>query len=113
EAMPDHELGFSVPDRQYFAETSKFVEIPEILRSQVFLRLVSRSETLEQAKEILRRINATRTPAEQLLFFSYRSRHLGTPDNDDSKLRFLIVVPGNPQQSVPEKWVQFGVADPR
>jgi hypothetical protein len=112
EVMPDHELGFAVPDQQYFAETRQYVEVPEFLRSQTFLRWVGRSETLDRAKKLLRDLNTTRGPSDQLLFFSYRSQHLGTPDNDDSRLRLLIVVPGNVQDGVPEKWVQFGVTDP-
>ncbi|MEP6921334.1 MAG: hypothetical protein ABI967_09425 [bacterium] len=108
----DHELGFSVPDKQYFAETSQYVKIPDFLLDQDFLSAVSRFETLERAKAFLRRINLTRDPAEQLIFFSYKSRHLGTPDNDDSFRRLLILVPGNYAQGVPERWVQFGVTDP-
>jgi hypothetical protein len=57
-------------------------------------------------------LNAQRAPAEQLIFFSYTSRHLGTPDNDNSFRRLLIVVPGDAKQGLPEKWVQFGVTDP-
>lgn len=109
---PDHELGFLVPDRQYFAETRQFVEIPEFLLNQTFLRSVSRYETLGQAKSFLSQLNSTRDPSEQLIFFSYKSRHLGTPDNDSSFRRLLIVVPGNPAKGVPDKWVQFGVPDP-
>ena len=111
--LPGHELGFSVPDTQYFAETRPYVQVPEFLMSQSFLRSVSRYETLERAKAFLRELNSAREPSEQLLFFSYRSRHLGTPDNDDSKVRLLIVVPGNATTGVPEKWVQFGVTDPK
>jgi hypothetical protein len=109
--QPGHELGFIVPDSQYFDETRGLVQIPEFLMSQSFLRAVSRSETLERAKSFLRLLNATRAPADQLIFFSYISRHLGTPDNDDSFKRLLIVVPGNALLGVPEKWVQFGVTD--
>ena len=112
DTQPDHELGFAVPDRQYFAETQGYVQIPEFLTTQDFVRAVSRSETLERAKAYLRQLNTCRAPAEQLIFFSYISRHLGTPDNDDSYKRLLIVVPGHAQQGVPEKWVQFGVTDP-
>jgi len=111
--QPDHQLGFIVPDRQYFAETRPFVIIPEFLMNQIFLRSVSRYETLDQAKSFLRLLNATRAPADQLLFFSYKSRHLGTPDNDDSYWRLLIVVPGSAATGVPEKWVQFGISDPK
>ena len=111
--MAGHELGFNVLDRQYFAETRQYVGIPDFLMSRSFLRWVSRYETLERAKAFLRRLNATRETSEQLLFFSYKSRHLGTPDNDDSYLRFLIMIPGKPEAGVPEKWVQFGVTDPR
>ncbi|MEK6335657.1 MAG: hypothetical protein AABM67_11960 [Acidobacteriota bacterium] len=110
--QPDHELGFNVSDRVYFAETRPYVEIPDFLLTQDFLRAVSRYETLPQAKFMLRQMNSGRAPDEQLLFFSYESRHLGTPDNPDSYQRLLIVVPGNAALRIPEKWVQFGVPDP-
>jgi hypothetical protein len=109
---PSHELAFVVSDKQYFAETRQFVEIPQFLLGQPFLQSVSRYETLESAKSFLRQLNATRDASEQLIFFSYKSRHLGTPDNDASYRRLLIVVPGNAAKGVPEKWVQFGVTDP-
>jgi hypothetical protein len=108
----DHELGFVVPDKQYFAETRQYVQIPEFLLNQTFLRSVSRYETLERAKSFLRQLNSTRDPYEQLIYFSYKSRHLGTPDNRSSYRRLLIVVPGNAAKGVPDKWVQFGVPDP-
>ncbi|MGH9826462.1 MAG: hypothetical protein ACREDR_24805 [Blastocatellia bacterium] len=110
--LPDHELGFMVPDKEYFAETSQYVQIPDFLLNQGFLRSVSRFETLNRAKAYLRRLNSERGPEDQLIFFSYESRHLGTPDNDNSFRRLLIVVPGNPKMNIPEKWVQFGVTDP-
>lgn len=108
----DHELGFAVADKQYFRETSRFVQIPTFLMRPEFLRAVSRYETLDRAKEYLRAINSKRDASDRLIFFSYTSRHLGTPDNDDSFRRLLIVVPGNQAAGVPEKWVQFGVTDP-
>ena len=40
--LPDHELGFLVPDKQYFGETRQLVEIPDFLLQQSFLKLVSR-----------------------------------------------------------------------
>jgi hypothetical protein len=109
---PDHELGFNVPDKQYFEETRSFVEIPEYLLQPAFLKLVSRWETLDKAKAFLRQLNSTRSASDQLVFFSYISRHLGTPDNDDSYRRLLIVVPGNAALKIPDKWVQFGISDP-
>jgi hypothetical protein len=113
ERQPGHELGFTVADRVYFAETRRYVEIPDFLLSPAFLRAVSRYETLKQAKTMLRELNVARVADDKLLFLSYQSRHLGTPDNPDSYWRLLIVVPGNPAQHIPEKWVQFGVPDPR
>jgi hypothetical protein len=110
--QPDHELGFLVPDKQYFEETRRFVQIPEFLLNQNFLSYASRYESLDRAKAFLRELNRSRAAGDQLIFFSYKSRHLGTPDNDDSYRRLLIVVPGNAQAQVPEKWVQFGVTDP-
>src|ERR1041385_87399 len=108
----DHQLGFNVTDKQYFAETRSCVEIPQFLLNQHFLRWASRSETLDKAKAFLASQNSTRGPSDQLIFFSYESRHLGTPDNDKSYRRLLIVVPGDADQGIPEKWVQFGVTDP-
>jgi hypothetical protein len=110
--QPDHELGFNVPDKQYFTETSQYVQIPEFLLTPAFIRAVSRYETLGQAKSFLRQLNSSREPSDQLIFFSYTSRHLGTPDNDNSFRRLLIVVPGDKAAGVPDKWVQFGVTDP-
>ncbi len=113
EHQPDHELGFNVPDSVYFSETRAYVTIPDFLLTPNFLRAVSRFATLPQAKAMLKELNAGRAIDDQLTFFSYQSRHLGTPDNPDSFWRLLIVVPGNAAQGVPEKWVQFGVPDPR
>src|SRR3954467_1012983 len=110
---PDHLLGFVVPDRQYFAETRGLVQIPGFLTNQGFLRAATREETLARAKSYLRQLNTQRDPSEQLVFFSYKSRHLGTPDSDESYGRLLVVVPGNAGQGGPEKWVQFGVPDAR
>jgi hypothetical protein len=76
------------------------------------LRAVRHYETLPQAKAILRTINSSRPANQQLLFFSYESRHLGTPDNDNSYRRLLIVVPANVEKGEPETWVQFGISDP-
>ncbi len=113
ERQADHELGFNVPDSVYFSETRAYVTIPDFLLTPDFLRAVSRFATLKQAKAMLAELNAGRALDEQLIFFSYQSRHLGTPDNPDSFWRLLIVVPGNTAQGAPEKWVQFGVPDPR
>ena len=110
--LPDHELGFAVSDKQYFGETRAYVEIPDFLTETGFVRSASRFETLPRAKSYLRRLNSQRAPSEQLVFFSYRSRHLGTPDNPDSYLRLLVVVPGDAARGVPERWVQFGITDP-
>lgn len=110
--QPGHELGFETPDKQYFDETRRYVQVPDFLLDPEFLHSVSRYETLDKAKAYLRRLNSQRGPQDQLIFFSYKSRHLGTPDNDDSFIRLLIVVPGNAKENVPEKWVQFGVTDP-
>lgn len=111
-SQPDHELGFKVADRQYFSETSQYVQVPDFLLDQGFMRAVSRFETLPKAKAYLKELNLTRAPDAQLLFFSYESQHLGTPDNDDSFRRFLILVPADVAGNQPEKWVQFGVTDP-
>nr|MDQ3820457.1 hypothetical protein [Acidobacteriota bacterium] len=108
---PDHELGFIVPDKQYFEETKRYVQIPEFLLAPDFLKAVSRYETLNQAKAYLLQLNSKRGANDRLLFFSYRSRHLGTPDNRNNFGRLLIVVPGDAKTGVPEKWVQFGITD--
>jgi hypothetical protein len=91
ERQPDHELGFSVPDKQYFAETSQYVQIPEFLLTPSFLRSVSRYETLNRAKSFLRQLNSSREPSDQLLFFSYKSRHPGTPGKARASVKTVPV----------------------
>jgi hypothetical protein len=109
----DHELGFEVSDKQYFAETAQYTTIPDFLLTPTFLRSVSGWESLARAKALLHEMNKTRSADNQLLFLSYSSRHLGTPDNPNSYRRLLIIVPGDAAMHTPEKWVQFGIADPR
>lgn len=109
----DRQLGFETTDEIYFAETRLYTTIPEFLLTPHFLRAVSDYQYLPQAKALLREMNASRPADAQLIFFSYESRHLGTPDNPNSYRRLLILVPGNAAQNVPEKWVQFGIPDPR
>jgi hypothetical protein len=111
DTLPDHELGFVVPDEQYFDETRDFVSIPDFLTTRAFLHAVSGYQTLARAKTYLRRLNDGRPPDAKLIFFSYKSRHLGTPDSPESFGRLLIVVPGDASRGAPEKWVQFGVPD--
>jgi hypothetical protein len=108
-----HQLGFETTDETYFAETSAYTTIPDFLLTPPFLRAVSDYQYLPQAKALLREMNAGRPAEAQLIFFSFESRHLGTPDNPNSYRRLLILVPGNAAQNVPEKWVQFGIPDPR
>ncbi|MFN2599467.1 MAG: hypothetical protein ABR563_20035, partial [Pyrinomonadaceae bacterium] len=55
---PEHELGFVVTDKEYFAETSRYVQIPDFLLDPTFLRNASRYETLGRAKSFLQRLNA-------------------------------------------------------
>lgn len=110
--LPDHALGFNVPDRQYFDETREIVAIPGYLLDPLFLRQASRTTSLGLAKSYLRQLNSKRAADDQLIFFSYTSRHLGTPDNDNSFRRLLVVVPGNARDGTPERWVQFGITDP-
>lgn len=109
---PNHKLGFTVPDERYLKETSGLVEIPDVLMDQGFLKLVSRPETLGQAKSYLKQLNTKRDEANQLLYLGFESRHLGAPDSLQSFGRLLIVVPGDRQKNVPEKWVQFALTDP-
>ena len=77
--QPDRELGFLVPDKQYFEETRQYVQIPEFLLDQQFLRWVSRYETLGRAKSFLRQLNAKRDPAEQLIFSATSRDTSGLP----------------------------------
>ena len=72
---PDHELGFAVPDRQYFAETRELVQIPGFLRSRSFLHAVSRPETLPRAKEYLRQAGYKGEPIVLLTNKDYTSMY--------------------------------------
>src|SRR5438132_658764 len=58
----EHQLGFEVTDKQYFAETSQYTAIPDFLLTSRFLRAVSRAENLPQAKALLREMNMSRRP---------------------------------------------------
>lgn len=110
--LPGHSLGFTMPDQEYFEKTSELTDLPAALRTTEFLNLASREETLQQAKAYLDRLNDTLPTEKKLLYFSFRSRFLGTPDRRDVTGRLLVHVPaenlGN--NTLAERWIQFGIS---
>ncbi len=98
-----HHLGMKVSDAEYFAANKALTAVPEVFRSKEFLTLVSDVRRLDEAKEYLRTVNRGMPADRQMIFLSFRSRHLGTPDAPSAMGRLLVIVPGNP-----ERWVQFG-----
>lgn len=99
-----HQFGFNVEDLKYIKDTQKLTSIPRILKNQKFLNALSPPLNLDQAKHYLEITNKKLSQKDRLIYFSYISRHLGTPDNEDAFGRLLIIVPGEI-----EKWVQFGI----
>jgi hypothetical protein len=81
-------------------------EVPAELQTPALLDNVTQFGGLARAKDYLMRLNGSKAEDQRLIFFSYKSQHLGTPDNDKAFGRLLVVVPGNP-----EKWVQYGVPE--
>jgi len=102
-----HGLGMPVTDAEYFASTSVMSSVPTVFASPEFLEAASRDDGFESAKVLLRTLNERLPDEGKVLFFSFRSQHLGTPDNGGAMARLLVVVPGNP-----ERWVQFGSGRP-
>jgi len=112
ERQPDHELALSSPTNNTSQRLTNTCKFPSSSWTRGFLRVGPvRYETSIGAKSFLRLLNLKREPSESTHLFQLHVRHLGTPDNDDSYRRLLIVVPGNAEKGVPEKWVQFGVTD--
>jgi hypothetical protein len=96
--------GYRIPDASYHQKADRMTEIPADLQAPALLDNVTKFGGLSRAKRYLDGLNQSRSEDQKLIFFSYTSQHLGTPDNDKAFGRLLVIVPGNP-----EKWVQYGV----
>ena len=98
--------GYRVSDASYYEKADAMTAIPAELQAPELLRQVTQFGRLARAKSYLQRLNQSRPDDQKMVFFSYRSQHLGTPDNIEAFGRLLVVVPGNP-----EKWIQYGVPE--
>ena len=106
EGRPGWQLGFNVPDAQYFAETADWTAVPDDLKTQPILRAFSDPQTVAHGLELLEQLNATYPEERKMIFFQYRSQHLTTPDASRVFGRIFVYYPGNP-----EKWIQYGVPE--
>ena len=98
--------GYRISDASYYEKADSITVIPAELQTPALLEDVTRFGRLSRAKSYLEGLNHSRSEDQKLIFFSYTSQHLGTPDNVEAFGRLLVVVPGNP-----EKWVQYGVPE--
>jgi hypothetical protein len=98
--------GYRISDVSYHHKADLMTEVPAELQAPALLDNVTQFGGLARAKDYLMRLNGSKAEDQRLIFFSYKSQHLGTPDNDKAFGRLLVVVPGNP-----EKWVQYGVPE--
>lgn len=106
--LPGHGMGMAVTDDAYFEQTGHLTAVPDALLDQDFLAQVSEVTMLAQAKAYLHGLNATRQPQQQLVFYSFVSQHLGTPDHSGALGRLLVVVPGPVERFVQFGWSQDG-----
>jgi hypothetical protein len=106
EDLPGWQLGFNVPDAQYFRDTGAWTDVPAELQDQTLLQAFSDPARIDEGLKILENLNAALPPEKKMIFFRYTSQHLATPDESQVYGRVLIVVPGDP-----ERWVQFGVPE--
>ena len=98
--------GYRISDASYHQKADRMTDIPAELQSPSLLENVTTFGGLSLAKGYLEGLNRAKSDDRKLIFFSYKSQHLGTPDNDKAFGRLLVVVPGNP-----EKWIQYGVPE--
>lgn len=99
-------FGFAISDRAYARRRRLQTQLPELLRSQEFLRTMRRPSGYRRAIEMIDNANAGRPVAARWTTLFYKSQFLLTPDKKTYG-RLLIHIPGPPVQ-----WIQFGVVTP-
>ena len=103
----EHLFGFTITDLDYVNDYAvKEIEIPDLLKSQAFLKAVSNPETYKQAYDMIAKRNEGLPVSKQWVTLLYESQFLTTPD-DTTYGRFFIYVPGEI-----EKWIQYGIVTP-
>jgi hypothetical protein len=105
----DHQFGFTITDDEFIAQSEKQMALPDLLKSQEFLKAVSREDGLKEAKELIENHNSTLPEDRKWKVALYKSQFLPTPDCFNTFGRFFVYVPDHDGFA---KWIQYGIRTP-
>ncbi|MGX0890490.1 hypothetical protein AB7M22_002498 [Pseudomonas sp. ADAK2 TE3594] len=104
----NHQFGYTIDDFEFLEKVKENIELPPLLRSSKFLKLISDRESYKNAYDMIIDHNKTSTPGKEWKILIYKSRFLTTPDEANTFGRFFILVPEDKY----DKWIQFGIKTP-
>lgn len=110
---PTHNLGMDISDQEYVDLALPFTELPPLLKSNDFLRLMAAPGTYSAAAKLIEKQNETLPAESQWTVVPFRAQFIQSVDRTTYG-RMLVFLP---QQSAPgggtvDKWVLFAIATP-
>lgn len=108
-----HLLGFEIADADYWNFAAPFVQLPELLRSQEFLSLMSRPRGYGDAARMIESQNESLSDDRKWIVLPFLAQFILSVDRTTYG-RMLVLVPNEPTPDggVMDKWVQFAIATP-
>lgn len=109
-----NQFGHGPSDQEYLKRARVALELPCLLKTPRFLKLISSPKTYRDAFDLIIGQNAGRNEegcnadGQTWTVLPYKSRFLGTPDEANSYGRFFVLVPGADY----DRWIQFGIWPP-
>lgn len=87
------------------------LEVPDDLKDETFLRLVSDRNTMKEAKAYLDQLNQKKPDGQKYTYIQYTSQFVISPDESASPERLMVYVPGD-KKSGYDRFVLFSVSNP-
>lgn len=108
-----HALGMDIPDKDYWAYAAPYVGFPELLRSQTFLRDMSKPATYQAAVDMIEEHNSGLPGDQKWIVFPFKAQFIKSVDQTTYG-RLLVLVPNvvMPDGKVLDRWILFAVATP-
>ena len=108
-----HLFGMSVSDSQYWARISRWMTFPPLLKSQVFLSLLSSPTTYKAAADMIEVHNKSLSNNDKWTVALFRAQFVKSVD-DTTYGRMLVLVPNEKLSDgrILDEWIMFALATP-
>jgi hypothetical protein len=114
--FPNHQMGFSITDTDYYTFASPYLQFPDLLKSSTFLNAIATPAGYSKAVQMITDRNAAAPNEKPWQVVLFKARFITTVDPGPTATygRLLVVVPDipTPYGGTMDKWILFGLITP-